>query len=39
MKRRKWTSEMKSLIVLSGLKGQSVSDICNEHDISRLVWR
>ena len=34
MKRRKWTSEMKSLIVLSGLKGQSVSDICNEHGIN-----
>ncbi len=38
MKRRKWTSEMKSLIVLSGLKGQSVSDICNEHGISQAQY-
>ena len=42
MKRRKWTSEMKSLIVLQGLGGQSVSEICNEHGISQsqyYQWR
>ncbi|WP_120495655.1 transposase [Kiloniella sp. EL199] len=38
MKRRKWTSEMKSLIVLSGLQGQSVSDICTEHGISQAQY-
>jgi transposase-like protein len=31
MQRRQWTSEKKALIVLSGLKGQSVASICNEH--------
>ncbi len=42
MKRRKWTSETKVLIVLSGLRGQKVSDICNEHGISQsqyYQWR
>lgn len=35
MKRRQWTSEKKALIVLSGIKGQSVASICNEHGISQ----
>ncbi|MBW8308669.1 MAG: transposase, partial [Candidatus Paracaedibacteraceae bacterium] len=35
MQRRQWTSEKKTLIVLSGLKGQSVASICNEHGISQ----
>lgn len=33
MKRRKWDSKTKALIVLQGLKGRQVSDICNEHQI------
>lgn len=42
MKRRTWTSEMKTMIVLSGLRGQSVAEICNEHGISQsqfYQWR
>ncbi len=35
MKRRQWTSEKKALTVLSGLKGQSVASICNEHGFSQ----
>ncbi|MCL2615355.1 MAG: transposase [Dehalococcoidia bacterium] len=33
MKRRKWDSKTKALIVLQGLKGRQVSDICNEYQI------
>ena len=36
MKRRKWTSEAKASIVLSGLKGLSVAEICTSHNISAL---
>ena len=42
MKRRKWTNEEKALVVLSGIKGMPVADICNEHGISQsqyYVWR
>lgn len=35
MKKRKWTSEAKARIVLSGLKGLSVAEICNTHGISQ----
>ena len=28
MKRRKWTSETKAQVVLSGLRGQPVAEIC-----------
>jgi len=35
MKRRKWTSSMKTLIVLEGLKGRPVGDLCAEHEISQ----
>ena len=33
MKRRKWDSKTKADIVLQGLKGTAVSDICIEHKI------
>jgi transposase-like protein len=33
MKRRKWDSKTKALIVLQGLKGKPVAEICNEHQI------
>lgn len=33
MKRRKWDAKTKALIVLQGLKGKLVADICNEHRI------
>jgi len=42
MKRRKWTNELKTQIVLSGLKGQAIAEICNEHGISQsqyYTWR
>lgn len=35
MQRRQWISEKKALIVLSGLRGQPVASICNEHGISQ----
>lgn len=35
MKKRKWTSEAKARIVLSGLKGLSVAEICVAHGISQ----
>jgi len=35
MKRRKWKSSMKSLVVLEGLKDRPVGDLCVEHEISR----
>jgi len=33
MKRRKWDAKTKALVVLQGLKGRLVADICNEHQI------
>jgi transposase-like protein len=35
MKRRKWDSKTKAIIVLQGLKGRTVADICNEHQIGQ----
>jgi transposase-like protein len=37
-KRRKWDAQTKALIVLQGLKGESVADICNEHQISQAQY-
>ena len=37
-KRRKWSSKEKSQIILEGLKGRSVSDICIEHQISPSMY-
>lgn len=42
MKRRKWKASEKSLIVLEGLKGKAISELCNEHQISQsqyYQWR
>ena len=42
MKRRIWTNEQKSLIVLSGLRGQTIGTLCNEYGISQsqyYQWR
>ena len=42
MKRRKWTNEVKASIVLSGLRGLSIAQICNENGISQsqyYQWR
>jgi transposase len=42
MKRRQWDAATKALIVLEGLKGKPVADICTEHQISQsqyYQWR
>jgi len=42
MNRRKWDSKTKWLIVLEGLKGKSVSELCIEHSLSQsqyYKWR
>ena len=42
MKKRQWTSEQKLQIVMQGIKGRAVSDICNEYQISQgqyYKWR
>jgi transposase-like protein len=42
MPRRKWDAKTKALIVLEGLKGKPVAEICAEHQISQsqyYQWR
>jgi transposase-like protein len=42
MKRRRWDSETKTKIVLEGLSGRPVSEICNEYGIHQnqyYIWR
>ena len=38
MTRRKWKNEDKMLIVLQGLKGRSVSEICTEFGIAQSMY-
>ena len=38
MKRRKWKPEHKALIVLEGLKGRPIGDLCAEHEISQAQY-
>jgi putative transposase len=38
MKRRKWKPEQKALIVLEGLKGRPLGDLCAEHEISQAQY-
>lgn len=38
MKRRKWDPKTKALIVLQGLKGKPVAEICLEHQISQTQY-
>lgn len=38
MKRRRWDSKKKALIVLQGLKGKSISEVCREHEISQTQY-
>jgi transposase-like protein len=38
MPRRKWDAKTKALIVLEGLKGKSVVEICTEHQISQSLY-
>ena len=42
MKRRNWDPKIKAMIVLQGLKGKSIVDLCTEHQISQTqyyLWR
>jgi transposase-like protein len=38
MKRRQWDSKTKALVVLQGLKGKPVAEICSEHQISQAQY-
>ena len=38
MKRRKWDPKTKAMIVIEGLKGRPVSEICIEHQISQAQY-
>jgi transposase-like protein len=38
MPRRRWDSQTKATIVLQGLKGMPVGDICTEHQISQAQY-
>jgi transposase-like protein len=38
MKRREWDPKTKALIVLQGLKGKSVAEVCAEHQISQAQY-
>lgn len=38
MNRRKWDAKTKALIVLEGLKGREVSEICLEYQISQAQY-
>jgi transposase-like protein len=38
MPRRKWDSQTKATVVLQGLKGKPVADICTEHEISQTQY-
>ena len=35
MKNRKWDAKTKALIVMEGIKGKPVSEICAEHQLSQ----
>ncbi len=38
MPRRKWDPRIKTTVVLQGLKGRPVADICTEHQISQAQY-
>jgi transposase-like protein len=38
MQRRKWDAKTKAMIVLEGLKGKHVAELCNEHQISQAQY-
>jgi transposase-like protein len=38
MQRRKWDAKTKAMIVVEGLKGKPVADICTEHQISQAPY-
>ena len=38
MQRRKWDAKTKAMIVIEGLKGKSVAELCTEHQISQAPY-
>ena len=38
MKRRKWDSKTKFKVVMQGLRGRSVAEICNEYQIAQTQY-
>ena len=38
MKRRKWDPRTKAMIVIEGLKGKPISELCTEHQISQAQY-
>lgn len=38
MQRRKWDSKSKAQIVIQGLQGKPVGELCNEHQISQTQY-
>jgi transposase-like protein len=38
MQRRQWDAKTKAIIVLEGLKGKPVAELCNEHQISQAQY-
>jgi len=38
MEKRRWDAKTKTRIVLEGLKGRQVSELCNEHQISQAQY-
>jgi len=38
MPRRKWEAKIKALVVLEGLQGKSVAEICPAHQISQSLY-
>lgn len=38
MQRRKWDAKTKAMIVLEGLKGKPVAEICPEHQLSQAQY-
>ena len=38
MQRRKWDAKTKAMVVIQGLKGKAVQEICLEHQISQAQY-
>jgi len=38
MKRRKWDPQTKASVILQGMRGRAVADICTEHQISQAQY-
>ena len=38
MKKRKWDAKTKAMVVLQGLKGKPIAEICQEHQINQNLY-